>query len=464
MARLFGTSGVRGVFPDKVNPELMVRAGTALTQYFGRGSYGVGHDSRTTSRALSLALASGIMTSGSSVVDVGLVPIGVLAWSIHYLRLRGGVYVTASHNPPQYNGFKIFKEGGFEVTSDDEAGLEEAISRASYVSWADVGLYTRAEVIDEYVRSLENFLQISLVRYVPRVVLDTANGPVSLVAPKVMTDMKIPNMVINGSIDGRFPGRHPEPRPDVLEPLIPILRASGYDVMFAFDGDGDRLSVVTPRQGFIKQDRVIALIALHVLKDRKGTIVASVDCGNSLRRVVEDMGGRLVLYKLGKTHEGLLKYGNVVLAAEPWKVIDPRWGPWIDAVYQAVYLVKLMVEEGKDMDQLLSDIPNYPQARYSVTVPEELKDGVFRDIREFLKAGAPEGAEIVEIDGIRVDYEDGSWILVRPSGTEPKIRLYAEAPEPGRLRQMVDEFLKLVTDSLATRGARPGPVEGAILH
>lgn len=463
MTRLFGTSGVRGVFPDKVNPELMVKAGTAVTQYFGKGSYGVGHDSRTTSKALSLALASGIIASGSSVVDVGLVPIGVFAWAIRYLRLRGGIYVTASHNPPQYNGFKIFKEGGIEITSNDEAGLEEAISRVTYVSWTDVGHYARADVIDEYVRNLEDFLQISLVRYRPKVILDTANGPVTIVAPRIMTDMKLPNIVINGNIDGRFPGRHPEPRPDVLEPLVPLLRASGYDVMFAFDGDGDRVSVVTPRQGFIKQDRIIALFAFHVLKDRKGTIVASVDCGNSVRKVVEDMGGKLVFYKLGKIHEGLLKYGNVVLAAEPWKVIDPRWGLWIDAVYQATYLVKLMVEEGKNMDQLLSDIPNYPQARYSVTVPEELKNDIFRDICEFLKAGAPEGAEIMEIDGIRINYEDGSWILVRPSGTEPKIRLYTEAPTPSKLRHIVDEFLKLVENSLATRGVKPGPVEGSIL-
>jgi len=463
MARLFGTSGVRGVFPEKVNPELMVGAGKAVAQYFGKGSYGVGHDARTTSKALCLALASGIMSSGSSVVDVGLVPIGVFAWSVRHLKLRGGVYVTASHNPPQYNGFKVFKEGGVEVTSEDEAGLEVAISRATYAGWADVGGYVKVEVVDDYVRSLEGFLQISSVRFRPRIVLDTANGPVSAVAPRVMTDMKIPNIVINGSIDGRFPGRHPEPRPDVLEPLVPLLRASGYDVMFAFDGDGDRLSIVTPRQGFVKQDRVIALFALHVLKDRKGTVVVSVDCGNSVKKVVEGMGGRLVLHKLGKTHEGLLRYGNVVLAAEPWKVIDPRWGPWIDAVYQAVYIAKLMMEEGKDMDQLLLDVPNYPQARYSVTVPEELKTDVFSDICSALKAKAPEGAEITEIDGTRVDYEDGSWILVRASGTEPKIRLYAESPELSRLKQIVDEFLGMVTRSLAARGAKPESVEGSLL-
>jgi len=463
LPKLFGTSGVRGVFPERMNPELMVRVGRAIAQYFNRSPFSVGHDARTSSKALSFALISSLISSGASVVDLGLTPIGVLAWSIKRFNLGGGIYVTASHNPPQYNGFKVFKKGGVEVTTIDEVGIEEALDRAGYATWSEVGSYSNFSPIEDYINELESLLSVPYVKYKPRVVLDTANGPTVLVAPKVLTDIGASTLVINGNIDGRFPSRYPEPRPDVLEPLFPVLSAVGCDALFAFDGDGDRLSVVTPSRGFIKQDRVIALFAHRILSERKGVVVASVDCGNAVRRVVENSGGKLVLYKLGKTHEGFLKYGNTVLAAEPWKVIDPRWGLWIDGVYQAAYLTKLMMEEGKSMEQILNYIPDFPQARVSIVVPENLKTDIYWEVAEAMKSRHSEKAEITEIDGLRIDFEDSSWILIRPSGTEPKIRLYAEAMDLEGLKSLVDSVLSLLLRSLSARGVEPQSIERSIL-
>ncbi|MEM2076574.1 MAG: phosphoglucosamine mutase, partial [Sulfolobales archaeon] len=142
LPKLFGTSGVRGVFPDRVNPELMIRVGRAIAQYFNRSSLVVGHDARTSSKALSLALTSSLISSGASVVDLGLTPIGVLAWSVKKFNLGGGIYITASHNPPQYNGFKVFKRGGVEITTVDEEIIEENLDRASYASWSELGRYS----------------------------------------------------------------------------------------------------------------------------------------------------------------------------------------------------------------------------------------------------------------------------------------------------------------------------------
>lgn len=463
LPRFFGTSGVRGVFPDKVNPELMVKVGRAIAHYFGRSPFSVGHDARTSSKALGFALISGLLSSGSSVVDLGLVPIGVLAWSVKKFKLGGGIYVTASHNPPQYNGFKVFKKDGVEVATLDEEGIEDSIEKSGYAVWREVGTYSALNPIEEYVSDMESFLSPATVRYRPKVVLDVANGPTVLTAPRILTDLGATVFVINGNIDGRFPGRYPEPRPDVLEPLRPILSSVGYDALFAFDGDGDRLSIVTPSRGFIKQDRVIALFAHRILAERRGVVVVSVDCGNAVRRVVEDAGGKLVFYRLGKTHEGFLKHGDAVLAAEPWKVIDPRWGLWVDGVYQATYLAKLMMEEGKGVEQLLKDIPDFPQARCSIAIPEEVKTEIFRELSEAMKSLYSEKAEIVEIDGLRLDFEDSSWILVRPSGTEPKIRLYAEAVDVERLKYLVDSVLSLILKFLSARGAQLLSIEKSIL-
>ncbi len=463
MPRLFGTSGVRGVFPERVNPDLMTRIGRALAHYFGRSALSVGRDARTSSRALGLALASGLLSSGSSVVDVGLVPIGVLAWSVRRFKLRGGVYVTASHNPPPYNGFKVFREGGIEIAGVDEVGIEEALERSSYASWSEVGAYSTLDPVDEYVSELASLLSPGSARHKPRVVLDTANGPAVLTAPRVLTDLGTPAVVVNGNIDGRFPGRCPEPRPDVLEPLRPLLPALGCEVLFAFDGDGDRLSVVTAGRGFVKQDRVIALFARYALAERRGTVVVSVDCGSAVKRVVEEAGGKLVFHRLGKTHEGFLKYGDTVLTAEPWKVIDPRWGFWSDGAYQAAYLTKLMMEEGRSLDQMLQEVPDLPQARCSLEVPEDLKLEVFGELVESLRSLYSEKASLTEIDGLRLDFEDSSWILVRASGTEPKIRVYAEAGSFERLSSLVDTAMGVVVRSLKARGAKPLAVERSLL-
>ncbi|MEM1651313.1 MAG: hypothetical protein QXH94_05950 [Sulfolobales archaeon] len=463
MPKLFGTSGVRGVYPDRVNPELMIRLGRVIAQYFDRSSLCVGHDARTSSKALSFALMSSLISSGASVVDLGLTPIGVLAWSVKKFNLGGGVYITASHNPPQYNGLKVFKRGGIEITTADEENIERMLDRAGYASWSELGQHSALDPLEDYISELKSLLSIQHFRYKPKVVLDTANGPAVLAAPRILTDIGTSTLVINGNIDGRFPGRYPEPRPDVLEPLLPVLSAVGFDALFAFDGDGDRLSVVTPNRGFIKQDRIIALFAQQILSERRGVVVVSVDCGNAVKKVVEKAGGKIVLYRLGKTHEGLLKYGNTVLAAEPWKVIDPRWGPWADGIYQAAYLTKLMMEEGKNLEHILNHIPDFPQARCSIMVPENLKAEIYEEVAEVMKSRYSEKAEITEIDGLRIDFEDSSWILVRQSGTEPKIRLYAEAVDVERLRTLVDSTLSLILSSLSSHGVKPHSIEKSIL-
>lgn len=462
MPRLFGTSGIRGVFPGSVNPELALRLARALANYFGYGTCALGRDARLPSRPISLALASGLTASGCSVADLGLVHLAVVPWAVKRFKLGFGVYVTASHNPPQYCGAKVFREGGVETTVEDEASIESLLDRASYTSWDGVGSYSELNLLEQYVEDLEPLVRPQSVRRAPKLVVDVAHGPTALVAPRVLVDIGARTLVVNGDVDGRFPSRYPEPRPDVLEPYLPLLRSLDYDALLAFDGDGDRLAVVT-RRGFVKQDRVIALFTRYALQDRRGTVVVSVDCGSAVKEVVEAAGGRLVYYKLGKTHEGLLKYGDVVVAAEPWKVIDPRWGTWIDGVYQAAYLAKLMAEEGRDFEGLLEGIPDYPQARYSVVVPEEVKREVFSEVVDELRSRYSERARLTEVDGLRLDFEDGSWILVRASGTEPKVRIYAEARSTDRLRSLVDEALGLIERSLRRRGLKPESVEGSVV-
>lgn len=453
--RLFGTSGIRGIYPKEITPELMLKLGLTLASYLGgRGDFLVGGDCRLTTQVLKMALTSGLIAGGVNVFDAGLIPLPVLTYGIVKHSLSGGAYVTASHNPPEHNGVKIFDRRGLELSSEDEEIIEGLITEGKfkYVDWSSVGRYSELPgLIDEYLEDLSSRLTPKESRKKVRVVIDTANCATSLVTPKLLTNLGCEVITLNSSIDGRFPGREPEPRPDVLQPYLRFVKELNVDLFLAHDGDGDRLAVIEPTEGFIKQDRLIALMFKYKLMERSGKVVASIDCGNAVKEVVRRFNGELIISKLGKIHETLVK-SNALIAAEPWKLIDPSWGYWIDSIYQAGLIVKIMVEEGRTLRELLSDIPNYPQARYSIKVPQEVKLGLYQYLRDYLMSNLPSNAEVLSIDGLRVDYEDSSWVLVRPSGTEAKVRIYAEARDLSRLKELVNNLLNVCREYLKVRG------------
>ncbi len=464
--RIFGTAGVRGRYLSEVSPDMFSNLGASLATYLKAHKSIVGGDGRLTTPVLKSSLIVGLLAAGCDVIDVGLVPLPVLAWSTRRLSGDLGAYVTASHNPPHDNGLKVFYGNGMELLEGDELGVEEVFlsRRWRLVDWNEVGVLTSAShVVSDYIHELLSRLGEARGTFKPKVLIDTANGAASVVTPKILVSVGAQVITLNSDIDGRFPGRHPEPRPDVLEPFIPVARSLNVDVFLAHDGDGDRLAVLSPTSGFVKQDRIIALLAKHVLSERRGTVVVSVDVGNSVRDVVESVGGRLVIAKLGATHTGVLNYPDVVMTAEPWKFIDPGWGPWVDGIYQAVMLVRIMIDEGKNVDELLSGIPNYPQARVSVEVPKSLRDEVYDAVCAKLLEWRTPKSEVLTLDGLRMDYEDKSWILVRKSGTEPKIRIYGESMRYEDLKSRIDTLLKEISEALKKHGTCELRVDGRIM-
>ena len=353
-----------------------------------------------------------------------------------------------------------------EFLVSDEEKVEEILRKRSWelADWDSVGTYdVVGGAVSKYLEELSDKLSPVKKKRTAKVIIDSANGATSLATPKLLKNLGAEVISINSNIDGGFPGRQPEPRPDVLEPFIPVARDLGADVYLAHDGDGDRLAVVDPRTGFIKQDKVIALAAKYRLSLGGGKVVVSIDCGNAVREVVESLGGELVIVRLGKVHEGLTHYSDAVIAAEPWKLIDPSWGPWVDGIYQAGLIVKLMMEEGKDINSLMSDIPDYPQARYSIRVPEEHKEGLYEALKEFLLSKAPESAEVLTIDGVRVNYEDKSWVLVRMSGTEPKVRIYGEALTVKQLEEIISGLIHKAREYFKLRGIGELEFEGRLI-
>ncbi len=448
MDKLFGTAGIRKLYSEGVDPILAYKLGLAVAEVVGRkGVAYIVHDPRVTSPTLSLALMSGLMAGGLDAGYIGLAPTPVAAYASLWHGVVG-VSVTASHNPPEYNGFKFYDQDGYEFVRSLEKKIEELVDRVKTPSWTIArGFFLASEIIDEYIDDMVSRLEPEKRAIEPRVVVDLANGASYYVTPTILRKLGARVYTIAGNPDGYFPTRPPEPRKDVLESFLHVYAGFNPHVILAHDGDADRLAVLSPRKGFIRQDRVIAFYAAKLLEERKGLVVVSVDTGRVVDEVVEKMGGRVERYVLGKTHERVKELGvnNVVLAAEPWKLIDPQWGPWVDGVWQTGLIVKSVIEEGKPFDKILDEmnIPDYPWDRRSYLIsPRERRDQIYSELVEELKELIGEPGNVLEIDGVRYEYKDGSWILLRKSGTEPKIRLYAEAPIKERLLDMVNKVEK----------------------
>lgn len=452
MPRLFGTAGIRKVYPSEVNGVLAYKLGLAVAEVVGGSGVGfVVHDTRVTSPALSLAFMSGLMAGGVSAGYIGVAPTPVAAYASMWHGVVGAS-ITASHNPPEYNGFKFYDKDGYEFTRLLEEKIEGMLDSIVEKPWNQAkDFFYAKEIVDEYVDDITSRLEPEEKKWSPRIVVDLANGAAYRVTPSIVRALGGRVITVNANPDGYFPGRSPEPRKDVLEKMLPLYSSVEPAVILAHDGDADRLAVLSPRKGFIRQDRVLAFYAALRLRERKGLIVVSIDTGRVVDYVAEKYGGHVERYVLGKTHERVRELGaeNIVIAGEPWKLIDPAWGPWVDGVWQVGLITKTIIEEGKTFDEILDemDIPDYPWDRRSYYIePVNLRDRVYEVIVEELKSILGEPEKIITIDGYRFEYNDGSWVLVRKSGTEPKIRLYAEAQDRSRLKEIIEVFEKKLVE------------------
>ena len=451
MLQLFGTSGIRGSL-HKITPQLLVSFGLALATFLEReGEVTVASDARTSSEILKNALSSGLMSGGCTVSDLGLVPLPAFAYITRERKSKAGVIVTASHSPPQDNGLKCHDGRGMEYTPREEEILEDLVLNEKYkpVDWKKVG--NRAHVANANEEYIEAVLrQVANTERRIKVLVDCANGTASNATPIILSKLGCTVVTINSSIDGTFPGRLPEPSPENLGNTCRLVRKMGADIGIAHDADADRLTVIDEKGRYITNDSVLALFAKLLLKRYSGGhIVTSVDTSFRIDQVVEKAGGTLERTRLGKTHVILKEKqdANIILCCEPWKIIDTHWGYWGDAIYAAAQLIKLLDESKGSISELFEEIPNYPQERISHPCSDNLKQPTMALIQR--KLSVEKGVESIwTYDGIRVNYSDNSWVLIRPSGTEPKIRIYCEGVTTKRLNRLTKESISLVKTAI----------------
>lgn len=421
--KLFGSSGIRGITNVDVTPDLALNVGKAAG--IGRYSAVIARDPRVSANMIEEAVISGLMSSGCNVTSLGLVPTPTLAYAAKDFDL--GVMITASHNPAEYIGIKLWNPDGMAFDSTQQEEIEQIIELSGYspVEWSRIGnqnVYENA--VDDHIKAILN--KTGSLKTALKVVVDCGNGAGSVITPLLLRKMGCKVLSLNAQPDGHFPARNPEPKADNLDLLMKTVIEWGADLGIAQDGDADRMMAVDDKGRFVNGDQLLAILATHEQAEK---IVVPVD--TSL--VVDDalFGTEIVRSRVGDVYvaEAMKKIGAAFGGEPSGSWIFPRISFCPDGIYAAARLIEIMGSQ--KLSDIVDALPQYNTRRIGITCDNQRKESAMSDIASELSLMG----EVSTIDGIRVETKDG-WVLVRPSGTEPLIRVTAEA------RSNVDELFQ----------------------
>jgi len=444
--KLFGTNGIRGLVNKELTPEMAIKVGSAIGTFFGRKNLLIGYDARTSGPMLAEAVTAGLTATGCTVFSAGMAPTPALQYAVKNHKMDGGVIITASHNPPEYNGIKVIWNDGIETSHEQETEIERIYfeNKNALAEWNKLG--TTRELLgvnDEYVEAIKkhvNVAKIAAKRY--HVVVDAANSVGGLTAPRLLRELGCKVTSINANIDGTFPGRLPEPRPENLKEIALTVKAVGADLGVAFDGDADRSIFVDENGEIYWGDKTFAVIEKHFLKaNPNAKIITPVSSSTLIKDTAEAYKGEIVWTKVGSvTVSHKMKELNAKLGGEENGGVF--YGPHQavrDGAMTTALILEIMAERGAKLSSLIAEQPQYFIEKGKVECPEDKKEKVLKKLVEQVK-----GANVSTIDGVKLWFEDNSALLVRPSGTEPVYRLYAEAKNQEKALKLVKDYsLKL---------------------
>jgi phosphomannomutase/phosphoglucomutase len=446
---IFKAYDIRGIVGSALTPDVVRRIGRAIgSEALARDCTRicVGRDGRLSGPELAAALSEGIMAAGCDVIDIGMVPTPVLYFATHYLGTQSGVMVTGSHNPPEYNGLKMVV-GGETLSGEAIQRLRRRIETDDLATGS--GTLRAMDMDDAYVERIVSDVRLSRPM---NVIVDCGNGVAGKIAPRLLRALGCELTELYCEVDGRFPNHHPDPsQPDNLRDLVAALGAGQADVGLAFDGDGDRLGVVSPDGNIIYPDRQLILFARDVLARHPGAeIIYDVKCSRTLPEEITAAGGKATMWKTGHSFiKAKLKESGAALAGEMSGHIffKERWYGFDDGLYSAARLLELLSRESRSPGEVFAALPD------TVNTPElhiKMDEGEhFKLVEELIEHARFSGARLSTIDGLRVDFDDG-FGLVRPSNTTPVVVLRFEADDAAALERIQQQFRELI-DSI-----RPG--------
>ena len=442
LRRLFGTNGIRGVVNRDLTPEFVMRVGRAAGTFFEGGKILVGHDGRTSSPMFTQAVIAGIISTGCTVYDVGMAPTPAIQYAVKHHQKDGGVIITASHNPPEYNGIKVLASDGIELPRELEIEIENIFFDEKFRrgEWDKIGETHRLSgILDVYVEAMKQHVDVSGIQQKRfHVVLDPGNGVGGLAAPYLLREMECRVTTMNANVDGTFPSRSPEPRPENLQELASAVRAVKADVGVAYDGDADRAIFVDEEGEIHWGDRTFALVEKYFLRENPGeTIVTPVSSSYLVKEIADGYDGRVVWTRVGSifvSHE-MKRLGAKLGGEENGGVLYALHQPVRDGAMATALILDIMAKTGRKLSDLLAELPLYHLEKDKIECPNELKERVLEELIQQVK-----DLIVDTIDGVKIWFPDKSSVLVRPSGTEPIYRFYAEGKTRVRAAELICEY------------------------
>ncbi|UCF45061.1 MAG: phosphoglucosamine mutase [Candidatus Bathyarchaeota archaeon] len=452
MAKLFGSSGVRGLVNVDLTPVLACKVGLAVATHSKARNTLVARDTRVSGSMLENALVAGLLAGGVDVSLVGAVPTPALAYLTKTLNAEVGCMLTASHNPPQYNGIKIFNGNSLSYTDESQNAVEKIIAEKNFalVDWGSIGKASVADVGHLYIEMVRKAVDLHKQWHIA---VDLGCGATFDVGPAVLKAMGCRLTALNAQPDGFFPARSSEPTAESLKDLANVVKGLGADVGIAFDGDGDRVAFIDDRGSSVDFDRSLAAYAAYTLKKDGGrTVVTNVEASMCFEKMAEKHGGKVTRTKVGDIYVSeAIKRSNAVFGGEPcgaW--VHPQFHYCPDGPLSAVLLLKALEEENKSLREFVAEVPEYMTLRENIACKNDLKHKVTASIKKSIKPAFPEHTDFSTVDGVRVALKNG-WLLIRASGTESFIRLTVEGESLKAAKDIMSKGKTLVKKHIEDR-------------
>jgi phosphomannomutase/phosphoglucomutase len=441
--RLFGTSGIRGVVSKDLSPDFCRQVASAIgTTLPSASTVCIATDTRISRDVIKEAVTVGLLSCGINVVDLGILPTPALALLTRESGFAAGIMVTASHNPPEFNGIKLFTENSLGYSQAQEAEIEKVYFEQKFRQGKKGTLEQAQDMKQRYLSFIKGKLSLPGFNHHLKVVVDPGNGAASKFASDIFAQMGLDVIPVNDEPNGLFPGRSPEPKEDTLQGTINFLRQHNADLAICFDGDADRV-VFCDKEGFLGFNEPIAFISrLAVKKTGRKKIATTVETGTLLDLAVKDFGVEVVRGRVGDVAVAhLAQELDAALGVEQVGVyIIPEAGYYPDSIFASLFLLSQLSNAG-EIRQFFQRMPRLFFEKAKVFCPDELKESVMAQVQA--KAHLFAHDKVNTLDGLRLDFL-GSWMLIRASGTEPVIRVISESTSQTQTKELISKGKELV--------------------
>jgi phosphomannomutase/phosphoglucomutase len=474
--KLFGTNGIRGIFGNDLSIEFIIDVSFAIGSFFNKGPIVLGHDGRSSSFAISKIVSSTIMSLGIDVYNMGLTPTPCLQFTVKNSDFKGGIMITASHNPPQYNGLKPISNSGIELSRDEEKLIEDIYYERKFIDIKNPNFgnsFILYDALEKYIEKVISFIDIESVKSSKlKIVMDLGNGVQSLVAPLIAKELGCQVVVLNGNIDGNFSARGSEPKMDNLTNLTEMVKRTQSDLGVAYDGDGDR-SIFCDELGQIHWgDKTGSILANYLIKNKEiyTPVVCPINSSTIISKICNNLNHKIIFTKVGSvevTHT--MRNNNSIIGFEENGGFF--YGP-LNYVRDGAITTALILEMISHYQKKPTELKSHSKegetdSRITLSKIFEIFDNTFQyksslklanieDIPKVLELCKNHGSvkEIENLDGIKIWFDNDTWIMLRPSGTEPLLRIYGESDDKYLLDSKIKEYNDLIKTHFPLEGSQ----------